>query len=118
MDELTQESRLKHFQLALSMVGVTANLMTCELIHALAHAVDEKGKAFSLGDAEALAQAVQTKYQMMMPPGMVPPTGAMPPEIEKLAKEGKIMMGKKMEDFIKPDPTEAEVIKEEPLPSN
>src|SRR6476660_2382544 len=78
MENLELEKKLKHFQLALSMVGVSANLMTCELIKELSAAVDAKGSAFNLGDAEKLAEAIQQKYQAMGPPMGMPP-GMMPP---------------------------------------
>ncbi len=104
MSDLTNEKRLKHFQLALSMVGISANLMTCELIHAMAHEVDQKGSEFKLGDAEKIAETIQQKHmamnQMMppgmMPPGMMPPKN-MPPNLQEMVDKGQIVMGKKVE---------------------
>ena len=95
MSNLSGEQRLKHFQLALSMVGITANLMTCELIHSIAAKVDEKGEDFSLRDATGLAEGIQKRYQFMPPPGSMVPPPNLPPEIEKMAREGKIIMGSK-----------------------
>lgn len=85
--ELTEEMRLKHFQLALGMVGISANLMTCELIHALGAKVDEKGGDFTLRDATALAESIQRKYQpvqMPPPPGMRPMGEMMSPPSDKM----------------------------------
>ena len=98
---MSDEHRLKHFQLALSMVGVTANLMTCELIHHLAANIDEKGETFSVGDAMRLADAVQRKYnpQPASPIPHQPPIPAdydlnkLPPEIRELVKSGQIVIG-------------------------
>ena len=106
MSDLSTELRLKHFQLALSMVGVTANLMTCELIQSISQMVDEKGMEFSLGDATRLAETIQKKYQAMMPQqpqphDMVNQNRPLPPEMERLRREGKIIMGKNdIEDAI------------------
>lgn len=71
MSDLTKEQKLKHLQLALSMVGVSANLMTCELIQAMSEMVDEKGLDFSLRDANQLAETIQKKYEAA---GLIPPT--------------------------------------------
>lgn len=99
---LDQQKRLKHFQLALSMVGVTANLMTCELIHALAANIDEKGETFSIGDAMQLAEAVQRKYHPQPIPTPRPgaqeilssiPLDKMPPEIAEMVKSGQVGIG-------------------------
>lgn len=79
--DLTKEMKLKNFQLALSMVGVTANLMTCDLIHALAAAVDEKGEDFSLRDATKLQAEIQEKYLPKRPAPM--PLPLPPQEKEK-----------------------------------
>ena len=83
MNTLSDEQRLKHFQLALSMVGITANLMSCELIHLIAAEVDRKQGDFSLRDATRLAEAIQHKYQQVPPQQMYPSQE----EIEKMIAE-------------------------------
>jgi len=72
MSKLTSDEKLKHLQLALSMVGISANLMTCELINSITASVDEKGLDFSIRDATDLAESIQKKYQASGNP-MVPP---------------------------------------------
>lgn len=96
MSELSQDQKLKHFQLALSMVGISTNLMTCELIQSMAELVNAKGPAFNLGDATTLAETIQKKYAVpqMMPPGMAPMGSKLPPEIQDLVDKGQIMTGK------------------------
>jgi hypothetical protein len=126
--ELTHEKRLKHFQLALSMVGVSANLMTCELIHTIAAKVDEKGESFSLGDATALAEGIQTKYQGQMGPapgttrgnGMPFPPGQIPDHIQKLMDEGKIVMGANKENPVpmRHDDNIKDILPEGPPPTD
>ena len=117
--ELSHEQRLKNFQMALSMVGVTANLMTCELIHSLSALVDEKGEAFALKDANETAARIQAKYQPQGMPNMGPPQGqggmppidSLPPELQKAIREGKIQMMPKQN---RPEP--APLKEEIPLP--
>ena len=86
---ITHEQRIKHFQLALSMVGVTANLMTCELIRSIAQQVDEKGGAFTLDDATQLAEMLHAKYNapVMIPPAKDQWPHALPPEVRKIVEE-------------------------------
>jgi hypothetical protein len=100
MSEPTEQN-LKNFQLALSMVGVSANLMTCELIKAISERCDELGEDFSLREANKLATAISMKYGQQipgMPQGMKPPApGSVPKEIQDMIDKGQIMMGKKHE---------------------
>jgi len=115
--EITHEMRLKNFQLALSMVGISANLMTCELIHAISAKVDEKGGDFALKDATTLAETIQAKYQPPNP-GNVRPMGQMmdkemldkmPPHIKEMMEKGQVQ-GSFKEDPSKP----GEMIQEPP----
>lgn len=85
--ELTHEKRLKNFQLALSMVGITANLMTCEMIHAISAKVDELGDDFSLRDASKIAADIQAKYQRPTPPPMPP---SMPQHLKDMMEKGQV----------------------------
>jgi hypothetical protein len=101
MTALSHEQRLKNFQTALAIAGVSTNLMTCELIHSIAAMVDEKGTAFSIADAEEIKNAIQAKYQALQ-------AGPTPPDLERLMREGKIMMAKK-----NPNP---DTVKQEPVP--
>ena len=73
MSDLSKEQKLKHLQLALSMVGVSANLMTCELIQAMSEKVDEKGLDFSLRDANELAESIKQKYDAINSQNNKPP---------------------------------------------
>lgn len=105
MAQLTSEQRLKHFQLALSMVGISANLMSCELIHSISAAVDEKQGSFTLDDATHLAETIQAKY--MPQPPQHPGNNNIPDQLKKMMAEGKLHMEpippSKQEEIITPE---------------
>lgn len=67
-----EERRLVNFQVALAMAGISANIMTCELIHRLAAMVDDKGAEFKIQDAEDIKAMVQLKYSAPKPPIPMP----------------------------------------------
>lgn len=104
--EKQEEVKLKHFQLALSMVGISANLMTCELIQSISAKCNEMGESFNIGMANKLANDIAEKYAQgqppMMPPGMKPPTN-LPPELQDMINKGHVMMGAKQPQT--PQPT-------------
>jgi hypothetical protein len=110
---MEQEVKLKHFQLALSMVGISANLMTCELIRAISEKCDEMGEAFNIGEANRLANEIAAKYNQsgppMMPPGMKAPAN-LPPELQDMINKGHVMMGAKTPEILPP------VANPEPIP--
>jgi hypothetical protein len=98
MSNEEQAVKLKHFQLALSMVGISANIMTCELIKTISARCDEMGEDFTIREANRLANEIAAKYNQ--PPGMPhgmkrPAPGTIPQEIQDLMDKGQIIMGKK-----------------------
>ena len=106
MSEQQQAQSLKHFQLALSMVGISANLMTCELIKAISTRCDEMGEAFNIGEANKIANGISEKYNAgkpKMPEGMMTPAN-LPKSIQDMVESGHIMMGSKTEKPIEPIP--------------
>ena len=92
-----QEKKIKHFQLALSMVGITANLMTAELIRSLSEGIDAKGTAFTVQDAIDISERIQHKYNMQEQMHRPIPPKNLPPDLQKMVDSGQVVMGKKPE---------------------
>jgi hypothetical protein len=62
MEEISEQQELLNLQTALAIAGVSANLMSVELIATVAQAVKEKGPTFSIADASAIKAGIQKKY--------------------------------------------------------
>jgi hypothetical protein len=93
MDIQTQQKKLSALQYALSMVGVTTNLLTVDIILNVITQVEEKGEKFCLEDAALIIDSAHKKYGVPapgtpQPQGQVRPmTPAPKPIVEDIIEE-------------------------------